>query len=526
MRVVTGTEMREIDRETIEEFGTPGLKLMEEAGKQTALRAKSLLNKTGERNVLVVAGPGNNGGDGMVAARYLHESGVPVRVYLLDPEKLSGDASEQFERLKKLIDIESPSGKGVSDLADAVDWSDLVIDAVFGTGFSGEPKGAAKDAIDTINNYGNDVLAVDTPSGVEADTGKVKGSAVRADETITFGLPKLGCVIHPGASYSGDVVVVDIGFPQEVIDRPGRLFLEQVDEIGLRLPKREDDTHKKATGMVFVVAGSRGMTGAAAMTAESALRSGAGIVTLGIPSGLNDIMEAKLTEVMTVPISDTSRGTLAKDAHAEIRQAIKGFDIVALGPGLSTDHETVHTIKRLIEEIDLPVVLDADGLNAVQDDPGILKKRKAATIITPHPGELSRLLKVDTEEINEDRLGFAGNAAKEWGVTVVLKGNRSLIASLDGLVYVNPTGNPGMASAGTGDVLTGIIAGFWAQGMGALDAAVLGTYLHGLTGDLAVQDMTRFSLAATDLIAYLPKGIRTLEEAVTDIGHPELESEE
>ncbi len=526
MRVVTGTEMKEIDRIAIEERGIPGLKLMEEAGRQVALRAQYLLGKTGERDILVVAGPGNNGGDGMVAARYLHETGIPVRAYLIDSGKLSSDARAQFDRLKKLMDVVTPKDGGIDGLRTETEKADLIIDAIFGTGFTGEPKGAPKEAIAAINDAGAAVLAVDIPSGVEADTGKARGVAVRADETITFGLPKLGCIIHPGASFCGDVVVVDIGFPPDVLEQPGELVVEQAPDAAFRLPQREEDTHKKACGMVFIVAGSRGMTGAAAMTAESALRSGAGIVTLGIPESLSDIMEVKLTEVMTVSISDTSRGTLAKDAHAEIKQALKGFDVLALGPGLSTDDETVHTIKRLLEEVELPVVLDADGLNAIQDDTAILKKRKAPTVITPHPRELARLFNIATSEVNEDRIGFARKAAREWDSIVVLKGNRSLIASPAGIVYINPTGNPGMATAGTGDVLTGTIAGFWAQGLEPSDSAVLGTYLHGMAGDLAAQDLTRYSVVATDLIEYLPKAIKALEESIADIGHPELEDEE
>lgn len=510
MRVVTGKEMQSIDQETIEKYGIPSLDLMQRAGAKVAQTAQEMLAGKG-RSVVVVSGGGNNGGDGFVAARLLHEVGFSVRVFVLaSAKKLSSDASTNFAKIKDLTRATFLSKEALSSFVKTTGEADLIIDAIFGTGFSGKPESLAKKVIEVVNQSGAEVLSVDIPSGVEADTGRVYGEAIKATRTVTFGLPKLGCLASPGASFTGYLSVADIGFPSKLLERKGYLNLATPEELSRKLPQRKPDTHKKECGKVFVLAGSVGMTGAAAMTSQAALRAGAGIVTLGVPQSLNEIMEEKLTEVMTYPLTETAERTLDAGAYDEVVKKVKEFDVLAIGPGLTEHESTVKLVRDLLENVKLPVVLDADGLNALAGQTPLLKKRSAETIITPHPGELGRLVGKTAAEVQEDRVGLAKKAATQWKVVCVLKGTRSVIADPSGEVFINSTGNAGMASAGTGDVLTGIISSLWAQGLKCLHAAVLGTYLHGLAGDMATKDKTIYGLVATDLIEYLPRAIKSL----------------
>lgn len=511
MRVVTGREMQAIDRAAIEKHRIPSLNLMQQAGTKVALRIERLLGTGQARKIAVVCGSGNNGGDGFVAARLLYEVGFTVKVFVLGrPDKLTPDARVNFEKIRELVKPVFVSRTALSALRKAVGEADLIVDALFGTGFSGRPDALAAQVIKVVNESDAEIFAVDVPSGVEADTGRVAGEAVKAERTITFGLPKLGCLIVPGAAYCGDVEVVDIGFPAELIRAPGTLSLATPDELSQMLPKRKPDTHKKECGRVFVVAGSVGMTGAAAMTAEAALRAGAGIVTLGVAESLNDIMEVKLTEVMTAPLPETPARSLDAGAYHTVVDKLKEFDVAAIGPGLSQHESTVKLVRDLLENVKAPIVLDADGLNALAGQGNLLKKRPGPTVITPHPGELARLSGQTVTAVQRDRVAAARRAARTWKVVCVLKGTRSVIADPSGQAYINPTGNSGLASAGTGDVLTGVIASLWAQGTKPLEAAVLGCYLHGLAGDMVMKEKTIYGLIATDLIESLPKAVATL----------------
>ncbi len=512
MKIVTGEQMNQVDRITIDERGIAGSELMENAGHQVARRVLRLSAVSGKQNVLVICGSGNNGGDGFVVARRLHEKGLSVQVAMAFKEKkLSGDAAAKFKLMPDVIPktflLPDPKKK----LPSLLDEADLIVDAIFGTGFKGELKEDYIDIISLVNSSDDRIIAVDIPSGVESDTGRVVIAAIECNETVTFGLPKLGCVLYPGASYCGRLSVVDIGFPPDVLAMHDDIKMTESGEAIMLLPKRKDDTHKNACGRVFVLAGSVGLTGAAAMTSQAALKTGAGIVTLGMPKSLNDILEIKLTEVMTMSLSETSDRTISNQAYKQVVEAMYDFDVLALGPGLSINKETKISVLKLIKKVSKPIVVDADGLNALCGAIEVLIERVGETVITPHPGELARLFEVDTSEVQNDRLGYAKRAAQEWNTTVVLKGYRSLIASPNGKVAINPTGNSGMATAGTGDVLTGMIASFGAQGLQAVDAAVLGTYLHGLAGDLVAKDKTDLSLIASDLIEYLPKAIKRLK---------------
>lgn len=513
MRVVTGREMQAIDKEAIEKFGVLSLELMERAGAEVARAAQRMLSGGVGKNVVVVAGKGNNGGDGFVTARRLHETGLKVKLFLLSPpEALTGDASAKYQMVKDVLESTSLNEENLSTLTQALDQADLIIDAIFGTGFSGRVEAFPEEIIRLINQSKAPVLSVDIPSGVEADTGKVNDSAVRADETVTFGLPKLGEVIYPGAEFSCKLSVVDIGFPPEVLKREGKLDFPRIEEMASLLPRRKPEAHKRECGQILVLAGSVGFTGAATLTCRAAMRAGAGIVTLGIPQSLNDILEVKLTEEITHPLPETRDRTLSARAYEEIVRISTAFDVLAVGPGLSRNEETATLVFRLLDSISLPMVLDADGLNVLVGQGNLLKERKGETIITPHPGELARLFGTTADEIQKDRIGWAEKGARQWSVVLVLKGARSIIASPDGKIAINSTGNSGIASAGTGDVLTGIIASLLGQGLTPFEAAVLGTYLQGLAGDMVAQEKSLFGLIASDLIDYLPRALKALEE--------------
>lgn len=358
-------------------------------------------------------------------------------------------------------------------------------------------------------NLAPKVVAVDLPTGVQADDGSLMGPCVKADVSVTFGLPKVGHLVFPGAGMCGKVVVADISLPTSLLTDERRLplFCLTPREAKALLPKRKPDAHKGDAGRVLVVAGSVGLTGAAAMAAESAYRVGAGLVTLALPESLNDPMEAKLTEVMTLPLPERDRA-ISPEAVPKVLEFAEGVDVVAVGPGLSRKEGAAEAARELVLRLDKPLVLDADGINALEGRAELLKERKAPTVVTPHPGEMSRLSGASIGEIQRERLKFARNFAKEHGCVVVLKGARTVIASPDGRAAINLTGDEGLASGGTGDVLTGAIAGLWAQGLPPFEAAVLGVYLHGLAGELASRELTIYGVLATDVMRRLPEAMR------------------
>ncbi|MCJ7634721.1 NAD(P)H-hydrate dehydratase [Candidatus Bathyarchaeota archaeon] len=521
MKLVTSEQMRKIDKITIEKIGIPGLELMEKAGYGSALLAESLLvKKVKNRKVIVFCGKGNNGGDGFVVGRYLSKWGEKVEFYLLGKkDEVKGDA---LVNLKKAFSLKLPI-KQVSrekELPSELK-ADLLVDAIFGTGFKGKITGLEEKAVQLINSSQTKTLSIDTPSGLDVDTGSVEGGCVRADVTPTMGLPKLGQFFFPGKSYCGKVEVIDIGVPQKVIDEQKinlNLITEQ--EVKNILPKRPGDVHKGTCGKIFLIAGSTGMTGAATLVSLSCLKSGAGMAILGIPMSLNNIMEVKVTEVMTKPLPDVrKKGALALRGLGEIMQALKWADCVALGPGLGQHFETVELVRRLVSRIELPLVIDADGLNAIAKDSSILNQAKAPLILTPHIGELSRLINVPIEEIAKDRIKYASESAKKFNCVLVLKGAPTIIGEPGGEVYVNPTGNAGMATAGSGDVLTGIIIGLLAQMIfqknqdikkSMLESALAGVYIHGLCGDLAKEEKGEMGMIAGDMMEKLPEALKYL----------------
>ncbi len=513
MRVVTAAQMRERDRWTIEEAGLPGMVLMENAGRQVAGLARRLLAEGGGKKVWIFAGKGNNGGDGLVAARYLAKAGVQVEIFLLAREKeVRGDAAANLQICRKLglPLVEAVSSPDLTALAPRREGVDLIIDAILGTGIRGPVQGFLAEVISFINESDRPVLAIDLPSGLEADTGACPGPVVAATDTITLDLPKCGLCLYPGAKQAGRLWVAEIGIPPGApLPEPG-VFLTTPRELTCHKAARPPESHKGSWGRVLVVAGSLGMAGAAVLAARGALRSGAGLVTVASPAGVQPTVAAQLAEAMTYPLPQTPKGSLARAAEQELLRLLDGATVLALGPGLGREEETMELVSSLLPRVKVPVVLDADGLTALAGRTEVLRRVPGPVVITPHPGEMARLCFLATREVQENRLGLARQKAAEWQVTVALKGARSVIAGPDGRVAINPTGNPGLATGGTGDVLAGIIAGLLGQGLPPFTAAVAGVFLHGAAGDLAAGEMGEAGLLAGDVAAYLPAAWQAL----------------
>ncbi len=514
MYLVTADEMQRMDRTTIASTGIPGRVLMENAGRGATVFFLEQLYHRQAGPVGVVAGRGNNGGDGFVMARYLHQKAIPVTVFLLSEKtRIAGDAAANLALLTGM-------GVPVLEVADAAAFDaqrsrmhhqQLWIDAILGTGLAADVRGHYREAIDFINCQQRPVFAVDIASGLNADTGQVCGTCIQASATATFGFAKIGHFTYPGRSHSGRLKVIEIGIPAMVAADVGcQQHLITPQALKKVLPFRSPAAHKGQTGHVLILAGAPGKTGAAAMTATAAMRAGSGLVTLGIPSGLHPVVEPMLTETMTVGLPQTAAGVLDESAVASVTAMIEGKRCLAMGPGLGTDPATGRLVRRLIEASPVPMVIDADGLNLIATDPAVLSRRRAAIVLTPHPGEMSRLSGRPTSDIQQDRIGHARAFAQRHQVHLVLKGAATVVAQPDGTVFVNPTGNPGMASGGMGDVLTGLIAGLIAQGLDAAAAARTGVYLHGSAADRLSVAKGPVGYLATEVIDALPEAMNAL----------------
>ncbi|MCL4491468.1 MAG: NAD(P)H-hydrate dehydratase [Nitrospirae bacterium] len=510
MKVVTAQEMREIDRITIEEYGIPGLVLMERAGLAVASRFRELYPSM---KALVLCGSGNNGGDGLATARNLFNWGFKVHVLMLAKKNSMGpDCTTQYRIAKKT---------GISvDFRTAVTERDLhgaaVIDAVFGAGLSRPVGKDIAGIFALLNNADVPVMSVDIPSGVSSDTGEVLGAAVRADCTVTFGLPKRGHLLYPGAGYAGKLFTEDIGFPAQLLMSDKlKINLINGEMVSGLIAPRHRNSYKGDYGHVLVVAGSRGKTGAAFMTARACLKSGSGLVTLGIPESLMDIFQSRVTEEMTLPLPDDGRGMMSEKALDVILEfASKKADVIAVGPGIGVSSRTEGVMRELIQSSPAPVVIDADGLNSLSaatdtehELKAVLQRAKAPVVLTPHPGEMARLLKKTgsgIQDMEKERINVAASFSQETGVCLVLKGVPTVVAAPGGDVFINTSGNPGMAAAGAGDVLTGVIASLLGQGLNPVDASLSGVYLHGLSGDRAAKKKGERSMVASDIIDFLP----------------------
>lgn len=515
MKVVTAEQMRAIDRKAIEGYGIPGLVLMENAGIRTVEIIEEYLEDPKNKHVIVLAGRGNNGGDGFVIARHMLNAGVEVSTFLLgQPEDLTPDAGVNYRILERM---QAPlfilqTEEDLNRLTLLLLSADLVVDALYGVGFKGTLPEFESQLVQMVNWSRLPVVAVDIPSGVEADTGKVHGEAIQAAHTVTFGLPKVGLLMEPGKSYTGTLTVADISLPSQLLSDPAlKMNLITDDMVRPLLKARSPESHKGTYGHALVIGGSVGMTGAVMMAGYAGLRMGAGLVTVALPDSLQSIVEAGMVEIMTLPLAETSQGAIAREAVSAIQNLLGTVSVCAIGPGMSRYDEAISVVKAVLEHSGIPIVIDADGLNAVASDVSILKDRQIPIVLTPHPGEMARLTGKSIEDIQADRVETARAFAMQWGVTLVLKGNRTIVAAPSGEIYINLSGNPGMATAGSGDVLCGMITGLIAQGLRVHHAAMAAVYLHGLAGDHAQKLKGQRGLIAGDLIQAIPEIVKIFE---------------
>jgi NAD(P)H-hydrate epimerase len=518
---LTSDEMRAFDGYAINTLNIPSLLLMENAGKGVVQKMRERFGELSGKRIYILCGKGNNGGDGFVVARHLLIHGSSVVVILnCKPSELKGDPLTNFQILKSLNNKSRKSRESQEswlfsslNKLNMLQSPDFVVDALFGTGLKGELTGKFKSLVQWANVLPCKRVSIDIPSGVNADNGVAEGVAFNADLTVTMALKKIGLTLNQGRSYCGQLEVVDIGVPDNLplVEKYQTFIIEQKD-VQTSLPVRPFNAHKHSVGKIFVLAGSVGLTGAAAMVSESAMKSGAGAVVLGTPKSVYPILAKKLTEVMTEPLDSTGDGSVSESSLPVIQKHLDWADKFVLGPGLSRNKETQRLIQHLVSTSTKPMLIDADGLNAIAENPSCLKKRKAKEVIlTPHTGELSRIIKLSADEIEKNRVEVARRVAKEFKLTLVLKGAPSVTATPDGKVFINSSGNPGMATAGSGDVLAGVIAGLWGQAMSAEEAAWCGVYLHGKAGDLAKAKFGEKCLLATDIQNYLPEAIRQVE---------------
>lgn len=510
--VFTADEMRRVDRRAVRELGIPGATLMENAGRGAAARIQAALPELGLPRrgvrVAVVCGKGGNAGDGFVVARWLKRAGHRVDVLLLgSPQALKGDPALKLQEMERR-GLRARVVEGDAALGRALLAAQLVVDAVLGTGSRGAPTPPVAGAIERINASGRPVVALDIPSGLSADGDAPPGPVVRAVLTPTFAGLKRGLVAGPGVALAGRVVVVDIGVPRAEVERGVTTFLSEPADVARHFPPRPRETHKGSYGHLLVVAGSVGKTGAAALAARAAMRAGAGLVTVATAASAQPVVAALLLEAMTEPVAETAARTIGLKARARLNDLATQRDAVTLGPGLGLDEDTQALARDLVFECVRPMVVDADALTALSGHLDRLRVAPAGRCLTPHPGEMARMLGTTVAEIQRDRIGAVRQFATAWQTPLVLKGATSVIGAPDGTVLLNPTGNPGMASGGTGDVLSGILGAFLARGLEGPAALVAAVYLHGLAGDVAAERVGHESLVAGDVIDALPEAFR------------------
>lgn len=515
MKVVSTETMQKAERLTIDNYRIPGQILMETAGRACAAFVDAEYGPGNGKFAVVVAGKGNNGGDGYVIARCLLQKGWIVSVFVIAEKNcIAGDAEKNLSLLDPLIVRYCPESGDLLAFGDDFHHASVVVDALFGIGITKDVSGVYAEAIAIINSPGRPVVAVDIPSGIDASTGRVLGVAVKADATVTFAFAKVGHVVYPGRTYTGKLVTADIGLPLEVAAATECFDYLDSESVGTFLKYRNRSDHKGSYGHCLIIAGSTGKTGAAALSANSAVRAGSGLVTLAVPASLNPILEVKTTESMTFPLEDCGKGYLDEENFAAILQVACGKDAVALGPGISAATGTVALVQRLVRDCPVPMVLDADGLNAIAGNVSILlQKKSSAIVLTPHPGEMSRLTGLSIASIESDRITVARDFAVRYAVYLVLKGAGTVIAAPDGSIAINGSGNPGMASGGMGDVLTGIIVSLVGQGYSALEACRLGVFLHGHAADLVAREKGEIGITATDVLERIPYAYSNIRES-------------
>lgn len=514
MWVVTPMQMREIDSYTIKSMGIPGIVLMENAAVRMTEEILKDYGSVVNRNIFLFAGKGNNGGDAFAVARHLCNGGANAVVFVLAAKKdITGDARTNLDILEKMgvETVEVLDSSKLGDISARLDGAHLVVDGIFGTGLKGGIKGFISDVVKLINEKNKPVIAVDIPSGVNGETGEAGEECIKAYKTVTFGFPKFGHFLHPGCDFVGELITVDISIPSGVICnfdiKSSALEGETISKL---IPKRNRNSNKGDYGRTLVITGSQGMTGAGCLAGTAALRSGTGLLYLGVPRTLASIYESNLVEGITIALEDEDTGSLTGACIPEILKLLEKMDAVAIGPGLSAKESVKDVVTDVIENCRVPLVVDADGLNLISKDLSVLTRSKAPIVLTPHPGEMARLMGIGISEVQSSRVNTARGFSQKWGVVTVLKGSRTIVAAPDGRVFINLTGNSGMATGGTGDVLTGIIASLIGQGSNPVDAAVVGVYLHGLCGDRAANKKGEYGLIAGDLARELPYAIKSL----------------
>ncbi|MBR1860031.1 MAG: NAD(P)H-hydrate dehydratase [Selenomonadaceae bacterium] len=510
MKIALSKQMREIDRKAIEEFGLNELALMESAGHKVADAVCQILKSPNKKSVCILAGSGNNGGDALVAARYLSNLGVRIKIFLIGNKNHRTDSVNVQMQIIRCMGIEIQvleSDRAWERLQVTLRFSDVIIDGILGTGFTGQLRPSVLRLVRLVNSTNKPVIAIDVPTGVEADSGQVGDSAINATCTVTLGLPKIGHYLCPGAANVGKLLIDDIGIPLQLLkDDIHQTVID--DELALTLiPARPKDVHKGSVGKILVIAGSRGMTGAAALASMSALKTGAGLVTLAVPESLNSIFEVKLTEVMTAPLPEVKTGIIGGDnAVNQLLTMAEHFDAVLIGPGLGRESETIDMVKKIVETIDKPLVLDADALFAYNGNVEALKICKQIPILTPHLGELAALLDTTVDELRKNLVETVRKAAQNFRAIFVAKCESTIVAYPNGEIFISPLGNEGMATAGCGDVLAGAIAGLMKQ---TPFAPIAGVYLHGTAGNIAFNEKSN-GLTASDVMNNLAAAMKSL----------------
>ncbi len=515
MYLVNSSEMKEIDSITIEKYSVPAAILMENAGVNVVDALSMELGGLFMKRVNVFCGGGNNGGDGFVIARHLKTEGSFVSVFFTgDYAALKADSRNNLDAAKK-YGVEIINLKSADDIKkheSHILGCDIVVDALIGTGLKNDIGGFLAQLIVYINMMGKYTVSVDIPSGVDSDTGDIKGVGIYARMTVTFGLPKIGLTIYPGLEYTGKLVVADNNFPPELLSRPRKNVLITKELVIPMMPYRHPNANKGHFGPVLIIGGSPGMTGAVVLSAKAALKSGAGIVTVAVSQSLATSVKSRSDEVIVAALKETKDGFISEDSYAHIMELSGQAKVVVIGPGMGRDKGTQSLIKKLIKDIKKPMVIDADGLNAIEGDKTCLKNMDKDVILTPHIGEMARLTGLKIEDIIKDKIGVLRSFISEYKVNVILKDGRSILGDPENNIYINTTGNSGMATPGSGDALTGIIAAFMAHSMLSAQAGIAANYTHGLAGDMLLQEISGEGITAEDIINNVPRAIKALKK--------------
>ncbi len=509
MKVSSVTQMRGMDRQAIERYGIFEDLLMENAGHAVYFMILEVFPSLAGKRFTVFCGLGNNGGDGLVVARKLHSNGARVNVFLLgDPEKYKGSARKNYEIVKGLS-LPMKRLTKMEQASYALTHCDAVVDAILGTGLSRPVEGLYKEVVQAVNRSGKIVFSVDIPSGINGDTGQVMGIAVRADATATFGLPKLGNLLYPGFEYGGKLHVTHISFPPDIYESD-----EVRVEVGIPapIPPRDPEAHKGSFGKVLFIAGAQAYLGAPQFSALSFLKAGGGLSYLAAPKGVAPYLGSRSRELVLYPLWETDTGSVSMKNLEGLKALCPQMDMVVMGPGLSLNEQTQELVRELAKEIPVPLLLDGDGITAVAKDPEVLKQRKAPTVLTPHPGEMARLTGKGIAEVQGNKIELLQETARALKAVIVLKGAHSLVGSPKGQIWINLSGNPGMATAGSGDVLTGTIAAMVCRGFPLEEAVKVGVFLHGLAGDLAADTIGEDGMTAEDIMEMVPVALRTYRD--------------